>query len=523
MKNKVMSAREAVNLIRPNDTIAVSGFVGLAHPEEISMEIEKSFLETGKPNNLTLFYGAGQGDGKEKAMNHFAHEGLVKRVVGGHWNLAPKLGKMALDNKFEAYNFPQGVLLHLLRNIAGGKPGLFTHVGLKTFADPRVEGGKLNEITRENLVEIINLAGREWLFYKGFPINVGIIRGTTADEKGNITMEKEGVYAESLVVAQAAKNSGGIVIAQVERLAQNGSLNPKNVKVPGIYVDAIVVAKSENHWQNNLKQYDPSISGEIRVPLSALEPMELDERKIVARRASMELIPNAIVNLGIGMPDGVAVVANEEGMEDIMTLTVESGPIGGVPTGGADFGASINAEAIIDHHAQFDFYDGGGLDIAFLGLAQADREGNINVSKFGTRIAGCGGFINISQNAKKVVFCGTLTAGGLKVTIQDGKLKIINEGVQKKFVNRVQQITFSGEYAQEKKQPVLYITERAVFELKPNGIVLTEIAPGIDLEKDVLNQIDFEVKISDNLKQMDKRIFYPQPMGIKEEILRKKN
>jgi len=520
-KNKIMSARDAVKLIKPGDTVAISGFVGMAHPEQISVEIEKSFLETGSPNNLTLFYSAGQGDGDERAMNHFAHEGLVKRVIGGHWNMAPKLGKLALENKCEAYNFPQGALLHLLRNIAGGKPGLITHVGLKTFVDPRVEGGKLNSVTKEDLVEVIQLAGKEWLFYKAMPINVGIIRGTTADEKGNITMEKEGVYTEAIVVAQAAKNSGGIVIAQVERLAANGTLDPRDVKVPGIYVDAIVVADPQYHWQNNTVYYDPAVSGEIKVSLGSIEPMPLDERKVVARRAAMELIPDAIVNLGIGMPDGVAAVANEEGMSDLMTLTVEAGPIGGVPTGGKDFGGSVNAEAIIEHHSQFDFYDGGGLDIAFLGLAQADERGNINVSKFGTRVAGCGGFINITQNAKKVVFCGTMTAGGLKVEVKDGKLNILQEGRSKKFLPQVEQITFSGDYAREKGQPVLYVTERAVLELRPEGMVLTEIAPGVDLQKDVLDQIDFKVKVADDLKLMDERIFRPEPMGIRAEIMNK--
>lgn len=521
MNSKVCTAEEAVKNIKDNDTVVVAGFVGLANPEEILQAIEKQFLETGSPKQLFLAYAAGQGDGKEKSLNHLGREGLVRRIVGGHYNLAPKLGKLIIENKVEAYNFPQGVIMHLFRNIAAGKPGLCTHVGLNTFVDPRIEGGKLNEVTKEDLVEVVTLGGREQLFYKAFPINVAVIRATTADEKGNLSMEKEGVLVETVNVAQAAKNSGGIVIAQVERLVQNGAINPQAVIVPGIYVDYIVVAKPENHWQNNATVYNPGVSGEYRIPLSAMGAMELDERKVIARRAALELVDGAIVNLGIGIPDGVAAVANEEGVGDRITLTVEAGPIGGVPTGGGDFGASYNPDCILPQPLQFDFYDGGGLDVTFLGLAQADEKGNINVSKFGTRIAGCGGFINISQNAKKAVFCGTLTAGGLEIAIENGAMKIVKEGKSKKFIPIVQQVTFSGAYAQSKGQPVLYITERAVFELKPEGVTLTEIAPGIDLQKEVLDQIDFPVKIAKNLKEMDAKIFKPELMGLKDSLMAK--
>lgn len=516
MKNKVCTAADAVRKIKDGATIVVAGFVGLANPEEVLGEIEKQFVETGCPKGLFLAYAAGQGDGKDKSLNHLGREGLVRRIVGGHYNLAPKLGKLIMDNKVEAYNFPQGVIMHLFRNIAAGKPGLCTHVGLNTFVDPRLEGGKLNEVTKEDLVEVVTLGGSEQLFYKAFPIDVAIIRATTADEKGNLSMEKEGVLVETINVAQAAKNSGGIVIAQVERLVRSGSLHPQAVIVPGICVDYIVVAKPENHWQNNATTYNPGVSGEYRIPMNAIEPMPLDERKVIARRAALELVDDAIVNLGIGIPDGVAAVANEEGVGERITLTVEAGPVGGVPTGGSDFGASYNADCILPQPLQFDFYDGGGLDVTFLGLAQADEHGNINVSKFGARIAGCGGFINISQNAKKVVFCGTMTAGGLEIVLENGALKIVKEGKNKKFIPAVQQITFSGAYAQAKGQPVLYITERAVFELKPEGVTLTEIAPGVDLQTDVLNQIDFPVKVDPNLKTMDARIFQPELMGLKQ-------
>jgi propionate CoA-transferase len=518
LQNKIVSADEAVAVIQDGDTIAISGFVGIGVPDELILALERRFLTTGHPRELTLVFAAAPGDGKELGINRLAHDGLFKRVIGSHYALVPRLAEMALNNKFEAYNLPLGSICHLFRDIAAHRPGNFSKIGLRTFVDPRLGGGKLNDVTTEDLVELQEINGETWLFYKSFPINVALVRGTTSDPDGNITMEREALILDGLSLATAARNSRGLIIAQVERIAANESLNPREVQIPGVMIDCVVAAEAENHRQTYGGTYNHAYSGRQRVPLDRLEPMRMSERKIIGRRCAFELPLGGVINLGIGVPESLAAVAAEEHVLRLVTLTAEPGVIGGIPQGGLSFGACLNPAAIIQQNQQFDFYDGGGLDLACLGMAQADCRGNVNVSRFGRRLAGSGGFINISQSAKKVLFAGTFTTGGLKVEVKNGKLTILSEGLSRKFLDRVEQITFSGDLAIENGQPAYFITERCVFQLTPDGLELKEIAPGIDIERDIFKQMDFKPLVRNPIP-MDSRIFWPETMNLERVLV----
>lgn len=518
-RDKVVTAAEAIALIRDGDAVVVEGFAGQCFAEELTLALEERFLRTGSPRDLTIAFAVAQGDRQGRGTERLCHPGLLRRAVGGHWGMSGALGRLAVDNSIEAYNLPQGVIAQLFRDTAAGKPGLLTKVGLGTFVDPRYGGGKINDRTTDDVVELMTIGGEEYLFYKAFDrLDIAFLRGTTADPAGNITMEHEALFLEQLAVATAVHNRGGLVVVQVERIADDGVLRPKDVKIPGVLVDCVVVSSPARHWQTFGTPYSAALSGELRVPLSGVAALPLSPRKVVARRAAMELRPNSVVNLGIGMPEGVASVAAEEHVLDYITLTAEPGVIGGMPLGGLDFGSAINGHAILDQPAQFDFYDGGGLDAAFLGMAQADRQGNVNVSRFGPKLAGSGGFINISQNAKKVIFMGTFLAPS-RTQVRDGRIEVTDGVAAAKFLDEVEQRTFSGQYAAAAGRPVLYVTERCVFRLTPDGLELVEIAPGLDVERDVLRHVGFDPIVNGEPAPMDARIFRDPPMGLPDDLL----
>jgi propionate CoA-transferase len=503
---KMITATEAASLIEDNWTITTGGFGSCGHPEEITAAIEARFRSEGSPRQLDLLFAAGQGDRAGRGLNRLAHPDLVRRAIGGFWGLVPALGDLVRRNLIEAHNWPQGVISHLFRATAAGQPGIITKVGLRTFIDPDGGGGCLNGVTGQTLIRKLRLDGEDYLFYPRIPIHCAIIRGTRADTRGNITMEREVSFQDGLAQAQAAHNCGGIVIAQVSEVVPAGTLPPQQVKVPGILVDYIVVARAEYHSQTYGEAYNPAYA---EAGLPEIAPASTPAvRRIIARRALRELEgrQGAVVNLGIGIPAEIGAEAFAAQVRDF-TLTVESGPVGGVPATGLSFGAVANPEAVIDQSCQFDFYDGGGIDMAFLGFAQVDSTGNVNVSRFRGGMPGVGGFVNISQAAKRVVFCGSFTAGPADIRVDGGRLRIHRDGEVRKFVSSVEQVSFSGAYASECGRDITYVTERAVFKLSRGVLRLVELAPGIDLYRDVIERMDAAVIIDSDIREMDGGIF----------------
>ncbi len=517
---KIIKESEIGQYIKDNDTVAISGSGGSGSAETIIKGISDSFVKTGHPRNLTVTCGISPGNltNDEVGMNMLAKKGLVGKAICAHLGMGKVFGNAIGKNEFPAFAVPLGVINHLYRAIAGGEIGLVTKIGLNTFADPRIEGCRANEKAKklEPIVELVTIDGQTQLFYKSFPINVAVIKATFADEEGNISLEHEAVIGEQYNMAIAAHNSGGIVIVQVEKIVPKNTLRARNVLIHSSLVDYVVVSKPDTSLgEYNMPVYRPEITGDKRIALESIKSKPLDNRKICGRRSAMELRKGYVVNLGVGMPDSVANVCAEEGISDDIFLSVESGPTGGVPIGGVAFGGAINPDSVISTAEQFDAYNGGSLNMAVLGLAEVDENGNVNVSKFGPRVTGPGGFINITQNTKKVIFMGTFTAGHLKEEIKDNKLHILEEGQTKKFVKKVEQITFSAQNALDNNQEILYVTERAVFRLTGLGLELIEIAPGIDLQKDILKQMEFKPLIADNLKEMDQKIFQVNKMHLK--------
>ena len=512
-----ITADEAARLVQDGDAILISGSGG-GHsvPEALLAAVERRFLAERKPSRITSVSIVGIGDRAALGATHLAHEGLLKRAITSALVDSPGLVRLAAEDKIEAYTLPQGVLSQLMRDMAAGRPGLLTKTGLHTFVDPRQQGARQSPCTPPDLVEVVTLAGEEWLFFKPVPVDIAFLRGTTADEDGNVTMEEEAVLGEMLAMAQATRRAGGIVVVQVKRMARRNTLPAKQVKIPGILVDFVVVDAEQR--QTYATYYDPSYSGELRIPVEDIKPLPFGPRKVIVRRGAMELFPGAICNLGAGVSTGISTIAAEEGLLDAVHLTNEQGIVGGAPITGRDSGGGQNFAAMVEQPAQFDFYDGGGLDLAFLSFAEVDAQGNVNVSRFGDRIIGVGGFINISQNAKCVVFGGTLTAGDLDIGWEGGRTVIRREGRHRKFVPKLEQICYSADIGRAKGQVALFVTERAVFRIGADGLELIEIAPGIDVERDVLAQMRFRPRVARDLREMDARIFAPRRMDLAAHV-----
>ncbi len=512
-----ISAEQAAALLQSGDHVLVSGSGGgHAVLEKVLEAIESRFLSDGHPRDLCLIHAVGIGDRASKGAARFAHPGMLRRSITGALIDSPPLIGLALEDKIESYTIPQGVIAQIMRDMAAGRPGLITRTGLHTFVDPRHGGARQSPSARDELVELIEIDGQEWLRFKPLPLDVVILRGTTADEDGNITMEHEAVPGEMLSCAQAARRQGAAVIVQVKRMARRGTLSSRLVKIPGILVDFVVVDPEQRQTYHTV--YSPSYAGELRVPTDGLRRLPFDQRKIIARRAAMELVPGAICNLGAGISTGISAVAAEEDVLDLIVLTNEQGFIGGAPLTGPDSGAAQNYDAMVDQPYQFDFYDGGGLDIAFLSAAEVDPAGNVNISRFGSTIVGIGGFINISQNARKVVFSGTLTAGGLQVACENCRLRIVTEGRHRKFVGAIEQICYHAGFAESEGRTALFVTERCVLRAARGTLELIEIAPGIDIEHDILAHMAFRPVVTNAIQPMDARLFSPEPMGLRADF-----
>ena len=522
----IIDKKEVASLIKDGDMVAISGSGGSGSPEALIKSVMDSFLETHHPCNIGVTCGISPGNltNEDVGMNMLAKEGLVGKAICAHLGMGRVFGNAIGSNQFPAFAVPLGVINHLYRAIAAHEEGIITHIGLGTFADPRIEGCAANEKAKslDPIVEVINVNNHENLFYHSFKIDVALLKASYADENGNISLEEEGIIGEQYNMAIAAHNNGGIVIVEVKGIKPANSLRARDVLIHSSYVDYVVVnPPTDELGEYNIPFYRPEITGDKRIKLADIKIRPLDERKVCGRRSAMELKKGYVINLGVGMPDSVANSCAEEGMSDYIYLSVESGPTGGVPIGGVVFGSSINPDSVIPTAEQFDAYNGGCLDMAIVGLAEVDSKGNVNVSKFGTRVTGPGGFINITQSTKKIIFMGTFTAVNLEEKIEDGKLVIVKDGEKPKFVKEVQQITFSADQAIKNNQEILYVTERCVFKLTKDGVMLTEIAPGIDLEKDILSHMEYKPLISDNLKLMDERIFREEKMNILDEFLNK--
>lgn len=522
-KPEFITAKEAVDRIKSGSTICTIGMTLVSACESILKELENRFLETGSPNQLTYMHTCGQSDRKAGAVFHLAHEGLTKRIIGGHWGLCPKMMELISANKVEAYNLPQGQMANMFHSMALREPGKISKVGLGTFIDPRIEGGKMNDRTKplEDIVDVVEIDGEEYLRYREIPIDTLLIRGTYADENGNISTQEEAMVLELLPAVMATKRFGGQVICQVKKVVKAGTISPKEVVVPGVLVDAVVVCEEpeENHRQTSSWYYDPAYSGQAWAPESKTEPIPLNVRKVIGRRAMMELEPDVVINVGTGIPnDVIGAIIAEENISDDVTITVESGIYGGVPAGGIDFGISRNAQALIPHDRQFEYYNGAGIDFTFMGAGEMDQEGNVNATRMGDKAPGAGGFIDITARAKNVIFCSTFTGKGLKVEFDENGLRIVEEGKIRKMVKAVQQISYNGKIAGDTGQNMVYVTERAVFKLTPEGPILVEIAKGVDIQKDILDQMDFEPLIAKDLKYTDTRIYLETWGGLKEII-----